>query len=299
MKKFKFLNKVKFISNWLLLATMVLVPLGAMAQVTVGSGNVPTEWSLLDIDTSVQKKGLHSPRLNNDAREKLISSETPNTPAQGVLIFNTDSKCLEYWNSQEWVSLCEGDVPPISDVCSSVIINGVEWACSNVDVPGTFATAPESTGKYYQWNRNTAWDTPEPAGLDYISYGDDAEFESEVWTAANDPSPDGWRIPVFEEFQSLLDEEKVSKEWVTQNAQQGLRFTDKTTGNSLFLPVTDNYGGGIYWTGRMYDEKTDNLVYFASDYELGRIDDLHSGVASIRPVKGNAPAAPACAGCAE
>ncbi|MDR1698756.1 MAG: hypothetical protein LBR75_02900 [Prevotellaceae bacterium] len=100
--------------KFIFLSGFFLAVLGAGAQVTIGSGNVPSEWSLLDIDTSVQKKGLHSPRINNDEREALVKSTTDKTlkePQQGLLIFNTDTKCLEYWNGREWISLCKGDVP--------------------------------------------------------------------------------------------------------------------------------------------------------------------------------------------
>ncbi|MDR1699551.1 MAG: hypothetical protein LBR75_06990, partial [Prevotellaceae bacterium] len=58
--------------KFIFLSGFFLAALGAGAQVTIGSGNVPSEWSLLDIDTSVQKKGLHSPRLDNSQREDLI-----------------------------------------------------------------------------------------------------------------------------------------------------------------------------------------------------------------------------------
>jgi hypothetical protein len=35
-----------------------------------------------------------------------------------LLIFNTDTRCLEYWNTEKWVSFCEGDTPPVLDPCA-------------------------------------------------------------------------------------------------------------------------------------------------------------------------------------
>jgi uncharacterized protein (TIGR02145 family) len=96
--------------KFIFLSGFFLAAIGAGAQVTIGSGNVPSEWSLLDIDTSVQKKGLHLPRLTTGERDALTTTEKNLT--EGLVIFNTETLCLEYWNTIEWVSLCEGDVPP-------------------------------------------------------------------------------------------------------------------------------------------------------------------------------------------
>ena len=100
MKIFNFFGR-------LLLATVVLLtPLGASAQVTIGSGNLPSPQSLLDLDASIVKKGLHLPRLDSLARNVLTASETVAT--QGLAIFNTDTRCFEYWNQLKWISLCQG-----------------------------------------------------------------------------------------------------------------------------------------------------------------------------------------------
>ena len=47
--------------------------------------------------------------------------------------------------------LAEAQLPPQTE--EGVVINGIRWATRNVDAPGTFADAPESTGMFYQWNR--------------------------------------------------------------------------------------------------------------------------------------------------
>ena len=113
-----------------------------------------------------------------------------------------------------------------------VLINGVRWATSNVDTPGTFAPTPESAGKFYQWNRKTAWAT-----TGNVSDWDKSTPSGSTWEKINDPSPQGWRIPTKTELQSLLDKTKVTNEWTTQNGVTGRKFTDKATGNSLFFPA--------------------------------------------------------------
>ena len=113
-----------------------------------------------------------------------------------------------------------------------VEINGVRWATRNVDEPGTFAETPESTGKFYQWNRKTAWNaTGDVSAWDKTTPG------GMEWSETNDPSPEGWRVPTADDINSLLDETKVYSEWTTENGVNGRRFTERESGNSLFLPA--------------------------------------------------------------
>ena len=77
-----------------------------------------------------------------------------------------------------------------------VMINGVRWATSNVDVPGTFAEHPESFGMLFQWNRKKGWDTT-------TDEWDSAMPEGDTWEYKNDPCPPGWRVPTADELRSL------------------------------------------------------------------------------------------------
>ena len=109
----------------LLLAAILCAPFSISAQVTIGSDRAPSPWSLLDLDNSErvrnneQPLGLHLPRLDEEARYDL-DAEAAGTPAQGLMIFNTDNECVEFWNGTQWVSLCKGDVLPTDIVLSCV-----------------------------------------------------------------------------------------------------------------------------------------------------------------------------------
>jgi len=140
-----------------------------------------------------------------------------------------------------------------------VIINGVKWATCNVDKPGTFAANPEDAGMFYQWNRKKAW-----AATGDVTDWDNTTATGSAWEKANDPSPAGWRVPTLDEIRKLLDIDRVSSVWTTQNGTTGRKFIDKATGNTLFLPAAgyrfDNDGslnsvrlGGYYWSGTEYD----------------------------------------------
>jgi uncharacterized protein (TIGR02145 family) len=159
-----------------------------------------------------------------------------------------------------------------------VLINGIIWAKYNVDAKGTFAASPEATGKFYQWNSSTAWS---PGNANWPVQTDPA---GDTWEAANDPSPAGWRVPTAEDLELLLENMQVSTEWTTQNGVVGQLFTDKTSGNKLFLPAAGRLNRndgllsypserGYYWSSTKNDDKSalylrnDNLA--VAGYERG------------------------------
>ena len=143
---------------------------------------------------------------------------------------------------------------------TGIIINGIKWATRNVDAPGTFAAKPENTGMFYQYSRNVGWSTTDPlinsnGGTTWNSIIPTTDF----WDRANDPSPTGWRAPTYEEIETLFETDEVDYEWTTENEVRGGRFTDRTSGNSIFLPAagyrSDVAGSltlvgtwGIYWS---------------------------------------------------
>ncbi|MDR1698994.1 MAG: hypothetical protein LBR75_04145, partial [Prevotellaceae bacterium] len=148
--------------KFIFLSGFFLAAIGAGAQVTIGSGNPPSEYSLLDIDTSVQKKGFHLPRLTTGERDALTTTEKNLT--EGLVIFNTETLCLEYWNQKEWVSLCKTDDPcanlDLTDrtFCStenkkvSDLGSRIEWYDAATGGSPLAATTALATGSYYAGN---------------------------------------------------------------------------------------------------------------------------------------------------
>ena len=185
-------------------------------------------------------------------------------------------------------SSCSKDDDP-KHFDEGVVINGVKWATRNVAAPGTFAAKPEDAGLFYQWNRKTAWPaTGEIAGWDSNVPSGDA------WEKVNDPCPVGWRVPTFAEIQKLLDINKVSSEWVTQNGIAGRKFTDKVTGHNIFLPAAGCryfYDGalydvgsyGRYWISTVVGSGDAYYLYFDSGYAY-RGYGYHSFGRSVRAV---------------
>ena len=94
----------------LILSAMIFVPFTISAQITIGSGNPPSEWSLLYLDASEQRKALHNARMTTPERDALVPpvpDGEQREPERGLMIFNITNNCLEYWNGVRWVSLCE------------------------------------------------------------------------------------------------------------------------------------------------------------------------------------------------
>jgi len=164
---------------------------------------------------------------------------------------------------------------PEYDDCQSfdnpqgVVINGVRWATRNVGDPGTFASSPCDYGEYYQFNKGTTDFLP------YDDYFNSDYAQSDSWLPANDPSPAGWRVPTLVEIQKLFDTNYVTYEWIDENGLTGGKFTDRTTGNSIFLPAagyrygydgTFSYVGsyGRYWSSTVYDSYSAYYLYFYS-----------------------------------
>lgn len=142
-------------------------------------------------------------------------------------------------------------VNPVCD-CPGVSVNGVCWAESNVDSVRTFAAVPEAYGMFYQWNDTVAVPvTDGSAGWSPIP------LEYPAWDPAKDPCPAGWRTPTVEEMKTLVDGTKVIAVRASRNGVRGREYTDKLTGNAVFLPAAEFIASGglhnsvcdvSYWT---------------------------------------------------
>ncbi|MCL2596468.1 MAG: fibrobacter succinogenes major paralogous domain-containing protein [Paludibacter sp.] len=182
--------------------------------------------------------------------------------------------------------------PPLDN--ASVVINGVKWATRNVDAPGTFAAAPESAGMFYQWNRKIGWSATDPM---INSNGDtvwDSSTSGDSWEKTNDPCPQGWRLPTLDELNKLLDTDKVKHEWVVQNGVYGEKFTDKNTGNTLFLPAAGTRASsngtldivgiyGFYFSSTQFGNMDAYILAFYNNSALSTYGNRLSG-RSIRAV---------------
>ncbi|NDV94652.1 hypothetical protein D0T84_06915 [Dysgonomonas sp. 521] len=85
---------------------------GIRAQITIGSDEAPQDFSVLEIITTYTKGGLRLPQLSNDELTALTTTAfKSNEKAKGLTIYNTDAKCLQFWNGTEWIDACNSDIP--------------------------------------------------------------------------------------------------------------------------------------------------------------------------------------------
>ena len=78
----------------------------AQAQVTIGSGNPPQSYSILEVvSDSENTGGIRLPQLSTADKAK-INADILSDPilSRGLFIFNTDSNEIEYWDGTQWVA---------------------------------------------------------------------------------------------------------------------------------------------------------------------------------------------------
>ena len=92
------------------------------AQVTIGELTPPDPSAVLQIIAPGFDKGVLVPLLTEAQRDSIAD------PADGLLIYNTDENCFNYWNRSDsvWQSLCgkEGKAQYTVD-CGSIQANGI------------------------------------------------------------------------------------------------------------------------------------------------------------------------------
>lgn len=117
----------------------------AFGQVGIGTEN-PDSSSILDLTST--EKGFLPPRMTESERDVI---NNPAGPAEGLVIYNTDKKCLEFWNSTKWVSFCEAAAP-------APAVDGI--TCSAAFDPATITAGEIYSGTFvlnYTGGNNVAY----------------------------------------------------------------------------------------------------------------------------------------------
>ena len=105
----------KLFLNISILLPMLLGTAKMGAQVSIGADKAPHSSSVLELVAQYKSGtvgGLRLPQMTTDQRNGL-GDLTSISEAFGLMIYNTDINCVEFWNSVKWVSFCEGEIPPI------------------------------------------------------------------------------------------------------------------------------------------------------------------------------------------
>ena len=106
-------NKIHLLTLWVVTLFFAL-PL--KAQVNIGSQDNPHSFSILELTTKQKDGGLRMPQLNDEEQAAVEArfNENPETAeaAKGLVIYNTDADCMEFWNGKKWIGLCSDALPP-------------------------------------------------------------------------------------------------------------------------------------------------------------------------------------------
>jgi len=89
------------------------------SQVTIGSLDPPHSFSILELIAKNHDGGLRLPLLSTDEREDLKIKDLVGDDAEtakGLVIFNTTTNCLEFWNGEKWISMCSDALVDCSTV---------------------------------------------------------------------------------------------------------------------------------------------------------------------------------------
>jgi uncharacterized protein (TIGR02145 family) len=176
--------------------TFLFIAVTAEAQsLAINTDGSPANASaLLDVNSS--SKGFLPPRLTTVQRDAIVS------PATGLLIFNSSSNSLQFYNGITWVSVLTPSTTAV--FLPTIVIGTQQWMSNNLDVafyrngdpiPQVTDAATWSgltTGAWCYYNNDSTQGS---------SYG-----KIYNWYAVNDPrglARMGWHVPTDDEWTTL------------------------------------------------------------------------------------------------
>jgi hypothetical protein len=94
----------------ILISLLLLSPAIALGQTVIGSVVAPASYSLLELSTKTIKGGIRMPQLTTVERDKLTTPTfVSDVGAKGLIIYNTDTKAIEFWNGSKWSLMVDQD----------------------------------------------------------------------------------------------------------------------------------------------------------------------------------------------
>lgn len=109
-----------------LAATLLLTALSAASQVSVNSSGLPPHEDAM-LDVSSTSKGFLPPRMTSAERDAIAS------PPKGLMIYNLDTDCTDFFNGTHWMAVCgvcqPQVAPPVIQAATSITSSGftINW----------------------------------------------------------------------------------------------------------------------------------------------------------------------------
>lgn len=151
--------------------------------------------------------------------------------------------------------------------------SGLLWASYNVG-----AEKPSDLGLYFSWGNVEGHRIDEGYDFSQATYdttpaaaiSEDLSLDQDA-ARVNLGSP--WRMPTAAELQELYD--NCTYVWTTLNGVNGMLFTSKANGNTLFFPAAGLYNGtslsdrgsdGLFWSSTYGSATSARCLSFGSSY---------------------------------
>ena len=198
----------------LLSAAFIAASFTSIAQVGVGTAS-PDASAALEIESTTS--GLLPPRMTTVERDLINSG----APAEGLTIYNTDTKCLELYNGTDWISVCSGSVVTTPSFPTTQVANGSggTYTFMSHNLGADTSLDPDIpvkglNGDYYQWGKSAP-----DADVDNLigsTWGDQGGTrDNGNWTpnarSLKDPCPTGYRVPSQTEWANVNTNNIVSR----------------------------------------------------------------------------------------
>ena len=254
------------------------------AQVGINADNSAPDASA-GLDVNFNNKGFLPPRMTTAQRNTITS------PAEGLVIYNTDEKALNMYNGMAWRSmipvpagacgltitinhLVSGGVAPVNKTVTYGTVTNIPgettkcWITSNLGSDHQATAVNDATeasaGWYWQFNLKQGYKhdgtsrTPNTTWIVSIN-------ENLDWQAANDPCAlelgSGWRIPTATEWTNV----DASGNWTDWNGPFGSALKLHAAGllnSSGLLSGRGSYS--YYWSSTQNDATNGRNLYFYS-----------------------------------
>ena len=251
---------------------------------------------MLDVKSTV--KGFLPPRMTTAQRNAIAS------PAEGLVIYNTDEKTIDFYNGVTWISMTaasvfdcgsvlsinhqvSGGIAPVDKSVAYGTVTGIPgepakcWITSNLGASQQAMDMNDNTeasaGWYLQFNSKQGYQlnvtrTPATAWITSIS-------ESSNWTPSNDPCAielgSGWRIPSYTEWNNV----DVNGSWTNWNGTYGSALKLHAGGSLQGAAGIVGMRGvaGYFWSTSQYGTNFGWYLYFDNSFSYMPTTDKSLG----------------------
>ena len=282
----------------LLCAAFIAASFTSIAQVGFGTTS-PNASAALEIESTTL--GLLPPRMTTVERDLInrclyrVIVNCIGAPAEGLTIYNTDTKCLELYNGTDWISVCSGSVvttppPPLTTQVKSNNIGGTYTFMSH-NLGADTSLDPHTPvvglqGAYIQWGKRG----PNTTGDSTLDWQTAANNGSNGFAAAptssnsNSGSITGWSGPAATNDSWNVTENTPVKVTANDPCPAGYRVPSQTewaavnSHNTDFRTGTFNNSATNYGVALHYgpDTITKLLTLPAAGYRTSTTGALNS-----------------------